>query len=486
MSLKPLIINHSMTLNKEASHQPVMGNNIVADLSDQYEIVNSDPQSLNGYISKYKNRDKKYIFVYGIEKHQFKNFFREYMNKFYKNNFYNIYLGLILVRETPADIDHQLKLYKYNLSHFFVDSFTLHQRLKFNIPLSFPFLSKTILENVRKTEVKKNTVFLDMRRVAISFAFGQTQYKYNTLVKALTVIKRNSDHHFYIDARLHNIVLNIVRGVLKGANNWELKRQSNNHIEYLKFKASVEKHIILMQTFQKMRTSGTVLELIGLNRQIITVNDNNWMNNFILSIQYPNAMFYKDLLHINLKAVPDIMDYQFYDKFIDQFSTNDIKKLIMRKEIKLSRSMILFNGETKEEKEEKKEKKKEEKKGGEGILFCCVEPERIQKYHKEIKQLIEKRKFQYFLLSTKFLQYERRFSDIPNLYFLEKMVNPLFVPNKQYRLTSFIGLIRFCMFHGYKEIRILKDDLKEDDQLGIQHIQHDISTYFRDVNLVVE
>ena len=72
------------------------------------------------------------------------------------------------------------------------------------------------------------------------------------------------------------------------------------------------------------------------------------------------------------------------------------------------------------------------------------------------------------------------------LFFFEKMVNPLFVPNTQYRLTSFVGLIRFCIFNGYKEIRILKDDLKEDDQLGIQHIQHDISTYFRDVNLVVE
>lgn len=475
MSLKSLIINHSMTLNKEASHQPVMGNNIVADLSDQYEIVNSDPRSLNGYISKYKNRDEKYIFVYGIEKHQFKNFFREYINKFYKNNFYNIYLGLILVHETPADIDHQLKLYKYNLSHFFVDSFTLHQRLKFNIALSFPFLSKTILETVRKTEVKKNTVFLDMRRVAISFAFGQTQYKYITLVKALTVIKRNPDHHFYIDARLHNVVLNIIRGVLKGVHNWELKRQSNNHIEYLKFKASVEKHIILMQTFQKMRTSGTILELIGLNRHIITVNNNNWMNNFILSIQYPNAMFYKDLLHINLKEVPDIIPYQFYDQFINQFSTNDIKRLIMRKEIKLSRSIIIFD-----------EEKEGEKIEGEKILFCCVEPERIQKYHKEIKKLIEKRKFQYFLLSIKFLQYERGFSNIPNLYFLEKMVNPLFVPNKQYRLTSFIGLIRFCIFHGYKEITIVKDNLKEDDQLGVQHIQHDIFSYFRDVNLIVE
>ena len=89
-----------------------------------------------------------------------------------------------------------------------------------------------------------------MRRVAVSFSIDQTKYKYITLVKALTIIKRNPDHYFYIDSRLHKLVLNIVRKTLHGVRNWEMKKQSNDHIEYLKFKASIEKHIVLMQTFQ--------------------------------------------------------------------------------------------------------------------------------------------------------------------------------------------------------------------------------------------
>ena len=45
-------------------------------------------------------------------------------------------------------------------------------------------------------------------------------------------------------------------------------------------------------------------------------------------------MFYKDLLHINLKEIPDIIPYQFYDNLLINLAINDIKRLIMAKKLR--------------------------------------------------------------------------------------------------------------------------------------------------------
>lgn len=285
------------------------------------------------------------------------------------------------------------------------------------------------------------------------------------LGKALAIVNRNPHHYFYIDAHLHQNIANLVRSRLRGVKNWEFKRQSDDYIEYLKFRASVEKHIVLLQTFNKFRTSGNLLELIALNRHVITICDNNWTNNFLLTIQYPNATFFKKLLDVNLATVPPLQPYEMHDWFMEEFSINAIdKKLTVRREIKLNREMITIA-----------DKKNHP-------LFCCMDLNYLENNHQKIKESIEKKQYDYYFLPSRFLHHHKQFESTSNVYFLERMNSPLF-RETDYPITSYPLLIRFAIFMGYKEITVVKSDIDKKDEKGIRHIEHDIKTYFRDIKL---
>lgn len=331
-----LIINHNVWNNTIKSHLPIIANNIEKILNNESSnctVINTNINTLrreminNSRNNKYKT---KYIIVYGAEIKMLDNFLNSYFI-LSLNLKYIIYFGIFLVNESPKGFDNILNKYMKKNIRFFVDSYILKKTLKHNIPYCFPFLNKELFNKINyksKINTIKNTVFINLRKLSYPLMTKPNKYNVSLLYGLINLIKKNNDHYFFIDNQIHNNLINIFKDNLKSIKNWEFKNPSDDYEQYLKEKKEIEKHIMLLVSWNRYRTSGNILEMIGLNRMIIIVEENNWACNFLNSIQYPNTIYVKSFFNLPLKDLPEIQEYKFYDQFIKSHSINSIINLI--------------------------------------------------------------------------------------------------------------------------------------------------------------
>lgn len=327
-----LIINHSVFDHTKKSHFPIMADNLkkLNKKYNNFRLINTNNESLKKVMIENSNYEKKYIIIYGMEIKMLKNFFNNYLI-LSLNLKYIIYFGVFLVNESSKLFDDLLDKYMKGNIRFFVDSYILQETLKNNVLLCFPFLNKELfnkINNDNKIETEKNTVFIHLRKLSYPFLLNPNKYKISLLFGLINIIKTNPDHYFYIDDQINNKIINIFNNNLKNNKNWEYINQSDDYEKYLEKKRQIEKHIMLFVSWNKYRTSGNILEMVALNRMIILIEENNWCCNFLHTIQYPNVIYVKSFFNLQLKDLPEIQKYKFYDQFINFHSIESILNLI--------------------------------------------------------------------------------------------------------------------------------------------------------------
>lgn len=358
MNNKILIINHNVWHHTKKSHLPIIAKGLERLLnkeSSNCKVVNTNVNTLrreminNCRNSRYK---AKYIIVYGAEIKMLENFLNSYLILSLKLR-YIIYFGIFLVNESPKGLDNQLNKYMKGNIRFFVDSYMLQKALKHKTPYCFPFLNKELFNKINnESKTRKNTVFINLRKLSYPFMVKPSRYNTSLLYGLINLIQKNQDHYFYVDNQINRKLIDIFRDNLRNIKNWKFINPSDDYEQYLKDKREVEKHIMLLVSWNRYRTSGNILEMVGLNRMIIIVGENNWACNFLNTIQYPNTIYVKSFFNLPLKDLPEIKEYNFYDQFINSHSIGSMLNLIPEAKKRLQ---TIKEGEHEGEDKEKKE-----------------------------------------------------------------------------------------------------------------------------------
>lgn len=330
---KILIINHSVWHHNKKSHLPIIANelnNIFNKNNSNYKVVNTSTHNLRSAMISHKEYPVKYIIVYGAEVKMLEGFLASYLRLSIQYR-YVIYFGMFLVNDSPKRLNQILDRYMKANIRFFVDSFMLQKALKHKIPLCFPFLCKDTFNKINTTneiKTRKNTVFINLRKLSYPWLISPNKRRATILYGLINLIKFNPDHYFYVDNQINKDLASIFRDNLRGGKNWEFINPSDDYEKYLKHKKGIEKHIMLLVAWNIYRTSGNILEMVGLNRTIIILTENNWACNFLHTIKYPNVVYVKSFFNLPLKELPEIQEYDLYNTFINSHSVESILNLI--------------------------------------------------------------------------------------------------------------------------------------------------------------
>lgn len=331
---KILIINHTAWNHGNKSHFPILAKGlqqVFSNKSDSYKLVNTKINTLKNEMIKNGGNEynKKYIIVYGAEMHMLGNFLNNYLSLSKKLN-YIMYFGMFLLKESVKKLDDYISKHINNNIKFFVDSYMLKADLKNQVSLCYPFIDKKLFNKINnENKIKKNNkVFINLRKLSNPFNVRHNESDITLLFGLIDLIKKNQDYYFYIDDIISNQLLTILKNKLNKYKNWKFENTSNDYQKYLKDKKEVDKHIVASYVWNKYRSSGNILELVGLNKIIIIFKEDNWACNFLESIQYPNVIYVKSFFNLNLNDLPEIQEYNLYDKFMDYHSIESVLTLI--------------------------------------------------------------------------------------------------------------------------------------------------------------
>ena len=363
-------------------------------------------------------------------------------------------------------------IYKRINIRLFTDSIFIYSLLKKYIPVFIHPMFCNIIDNSENNI--ENNILIDCRRIDENNKIYIKNLKLTNNLYKLVILKLNNNNEYIKD--YDNIFLN--SKIL----------------------------VYICDNFNIYRTSKKICDAIIQNKYIILQKGNNWTNLILKHINYPNFMYFNNYSELNKiinivtqkKIIKFNYECLFYNTIIPIFNDDRISKSInyYNDFLKLQSKKIIIMGNGPSKKDIDFTKIKNIPVLGMNFefdnwykmnwfpdIYCCLDIVVLEYHFNEILKLIQNKKCKIFFLRNifkKICKSKKINISYLNIYFLEDMKN-IILYNKRHITTGSFS-IRFAMFLGYKDIRLI--GLDNLDLIVFDHIKLDLKNkYFNDCKI---